>query len=370
MRILSRYVLREFLTPVAYCLVAFASLHLVFELFGEFDTILAARPAPGLLLRYIGGYLAKDMQWLVTPSLMLGGLYAMWQLARHGEITAMRASGVGFSAITAPILGAAVAFAALTLACGELYAPGAIHDAAAIKASGFKTRSPDVLHDVHLNNVTGRRDWQVAAFDAEKAEMRDVKISWTDAEGHIGKTLTAPRAVWQNGAWMFEDADATTFIHQPGASAQVATSRSERSLLVMPELDEEPRDFEIEYTLQGHGSEAASLSSGDIRRYLALRPNLEGADRRTWVYEMVNRFAAPLACIFITLFAIPAGVATGRQSVFMGVVSAVMLFIGYYALSLVFGILSKNGTLPVWFGIFLPNAAIFCAGLVLYRRQI
>lgn len=370
MRILSRYVLREFLTPVFYCLVAFASLHLVFELFGEFDKMLAAKPSAGLVLRYIGGYLSKDMQWLVTPALMLGGLYAMWQLARHGEITAMRANGVGFASITAPILCAAAAFAALTLACEEFYAPGAIHDAEAIKVSGFKSRAPAVLVDVHLNNVTARRDWRAESFNPATHEMKDVKISWTDDEGHIGQTLTAPRALWQDGAWWFEDADVTQFIHQPGASAQVATGRAARSLLVMPELDEVPRDFEIEYSLQGHSTETESLSTSDIRRYLALRPNLEGADRRTWVYAMVNRFAAPLACIFITLFAIPAGVATGRQSVFMGVVSAVMLFIGYYALSLFCGVLSKNGTLPVWFGIFLPNAVILCAGLWLYKRQI
>ena len=53
MRILSRYVLREFLTPVFYCIVAFASLHVVLELFGEFDKILAAKPASLALLACI-----------------------------------------------------------------------------------------------------------------------------------------------------------------------------------------------------------------------------------------------------------------------------------------------------------------------------
>lgn len=369
MRILPRYVLKEFLTPVFYCIVAFASLHVVFELFGEFDKIIAAKPAPGLVLRYICGHLAKDMQWLLTPSLMLGGLYAMWQLARHGEITAMRASGIGFASITAPIMAAAVVFALVVLFLGEFYIPAAIRDAEAIKMSGFKSGTATLLREVHFNNVVGRRDWQAGSFDVAAATLENVKVSWTDDEGYIGQTLTADRAVFRDGAWWFENAEMTTFVHQKGASAQVATNRGSRSLLVMPELDERPRDFEIEYGLQGQNASIESLTSGDMRRYLAMRPNLEGADRRTWVYEMVNRYAAPLACIFITLFAIPAGVATGRQSVFMGVVSAILLFIGYYAFSLVCGVLSKGGTFPVWFGIFLPNIVIFVAGLWLFRRQ-
>lgn len=369
MRILFRYVLREFLVPVAYCFTAFAALHLIFELFGEFDKIIAAKPPAGIIFRYIGGYLAKDMQWLVTPALLLGGLYSMWQLARHGEITAMRANGIGFVSITSPILCAACAFSLLTWLCGEFYAPGAIKEAAAIKESGFRKATARVFTDFHFNNVVDRRDWQASSFDTVRCSFRNLKISWTDGDGYIFRTLAAERAVWNGDSWWFLDANTTDFVHQPGAAALVATKRTERSFLIMPELKETPRDFEIEYAMQGHNPEAVSLSTGDIRRYLALRPNLSGPDRRVWVYEMFNRHATPLACIFITLFAIPAGLATGRQSVFAGVVSSIILFIGYYALCLVCGVLAKNGSLPVWFGIVAPNVTILGAGLWLFHRQ-
>lgn len=369
MKILSRYVLGEFLTPVAYCFVAFASLHLVFELFGEFDKILQAKPPAALVLRYIGGFLAKDLQWLVTPSLLLGGLYAMWQLARHSEITAMRASGIGFATITAPMLGAAAAAAVLTFACGEFYAPGAVYDSGVIKESGFKHGSGQLMVDVHFNNVLDRRDWQAATFDTDANRMTDVKITWTDADGHREQVLTADVATYQSDAWIFERANLVKYAYQPGAAALVATERQVRSMVVMPELGEIPRDFVIEQNQQGVNPTTESLSVRDMLRYVRMRPNLEGSDRRTWIYEIVNRFAAPLACIFITLFAIPAGVATGRQSVFAGVVMAIVLFIGYYALSLFCGVQAKGGLIPVWLGVAFPNAAILAAGLYLFRRQ-
>ncbi len=369
MRILSKYVLREFLTPVVYCFVAFAALHLVFEIFGEVDKILAAKPPASLLLRYIAGFLTKDLQWLVTPSLMLGGLYSMWQLARHSEITAMRANGISFSSITAPILCVSAIVGALVFVCGEFYAPDAIYDSALIKESGFKSGARKLIPDMHFNNVADRRDWNAAIFDCQDQKLTDVKITWTDDAGHIVQVLAAPTAAYVDDAWIFQDASMTKFVFQPGAAAQVASDRAERPLLVMPELVETPRDFVIEQNQQGVNPETASLSVRDMMRYVKMRPNLQGTVRRTWTYEIANRFAAPLACIFITLFAIPAGVATGRQSVFAGVVTAIVLFIGYYAFSLFCGVQAKGGAIPIWLGLALPNITIFIAGMYLFRRQ-
>jgi lipopolysaccharide export LptBFGC system permease protein LptF len=44
MRILTRYVLREFLVPLVYCLVGFLGIYVLFELFDSFNRILEAKP--------------------------------------------------------------------------------------------------------------------------------------------------------------------------------------------------------------------------------------------------------------------------------------------------------------------------------------
>lgn len=368
MRILSRYVLKEFLTPVFYCFTAFASLHLVFELFGEFDKILQAKPPASFILRYIGGFLAKDFQWLITPSLLLGGLYAMWQLARHGEITAMRAGGIGFSAITAPMLASAVVFSTVAFLSSEFYAPRAIMVADNIKNNDFKSDEDADMYNVPYNNVAKRRDWQIGRFMPEENLFHDVKITWTDHDGYKERVLTAPRALYQGNAWWFLDAAMESF----GVDAQqnrAGTLLWERGLVVMPELEEIPRDFLIESTQQGVNPSMEVLTIGDMARYLRTRTGLAENQRRILIYEIFNRCVSPLACVFITLFAIPAGVATGRQSVFSGVVMAIVLFIGYYALTLFSGVQAKAGTIPVWLGVLLPNIAIFSIGLWIFHRQ-
>ena len=369
MRILSRYVLREFLTPVLLCLVTFASLYLVIDLFGEFDKILPAKPPLSMIFSYMGGMLSKDFQWIVTPSLLLGGLYAMWQLARHSEITAMRANGIGFSTITAPMLWAALGFSVLIFLVSEFYAPYASREAECIKDSDFKSASEGVYDEVPYSNFVDRRDWQIGTFDAESNMLHDVKITWTSTNGLPRRTLVSSNGYYQANIWWFENAEVCQLEQSDVSGAQVIVQRQNFELLTMPELTEIPKDFLLEIIQRGIVQSRENFSIRDMLHYLDSREKLSKTARTSWIYEIANRFMAPFACIVITLFAIPAGVATGRQSVFVGVLTAIILFLLYYGLTIFCGVWAKKGLIPIAVGVLLPNLGFLLAGLYLFRRQ-
>ncbi|MEI7900449.1 MAG: hypothetical protein WCK89_09350, partial [bacterium] len=56
MRILTRYVLREFLIPLTYCLIGFLGIYLLFELFGSFNRIVEAKPRFLTVFSFFAGY--------------------------------------------------------------------------------------------------------------------------------------------------------------------------------------------------------------------------------------------------------------------------------------------------------------------------
>ncbi len=369
MSILKRYVLREFLTPVFYCFLAFSSLYVTIELFSEFDKIIPAKPPVEMILRYLGGFLSKDFQWLVTPSLLLGGLYTMWQLARHSEITAMRANGISFITITSPMLVSSLFFAGLIALNSEYYAPEATRESTQIKAAEFKSYGPDLYKDVPFTNVRDRRDWQIGSFMPATNTVTDVKITWSNESGKPEMTLEAPVGQYVDGAWWFMNASIKHFTFSGTTDAQIVTAKDDRPLLVMPEITETPRDFLLGIVQGGIIEDSVNMSVGDMVRYVDSRPNLAPAARTSWNYDIANRFAAPFACIVITLFAIPAGVATGRQSVFIGVVSAILMFLIFYVLTISCGALAKKSVIPISAGILIPNAVFLVAGLYLFWRQ-
>ena len=91
--------------------------------------------------------------------------------------------------------------------------------------------------------------------------------------------------------------------------------------------------------------------------------------RRELQCELWFQIAAPLACIIITLFAIPAGVATGRQSVFRGIVTALAMFFAFYALTVGCMVLSRMGYMNAVVAAFLPDAVFLAIGVYLFHRQ-
>ncbi len=368
MRILTRYVLREFLQPVIYCLVGFSLIYLIIDLFGEFEKILQARPPLTLIFTYLGGYLASVLNWLVPASLLLGGLYAMWQLARHSEITAMRANGIGFSTITAPILWAATGFAILLALNSEFYAPEAGRTAKLIKNHRFVPGkySEDIYYDVPFLNVAERREWRIGRLDLDANWAHNVRITWTDEEGQPLRVAFAARAAWLDGVWWFMEMQITEYDERSGVRQALAPGPV-IEVMSWPELRERPRDFFLE--LIHSDGERERLSLRDMIRYTKARPRLARDLKVGWRYDIYNRIASPWTCLIITLFSIPAGVATGRQSVFFGVMMAVGLFFAYYALSLICGGLAKKDLIPVGVGVLLPHGLLLATGLVLYFRQ-
>ncbi len=89
-----------------------------------------------------------------------------------------------------------------------------------------------------------------------------------------------------------------------------------------PELTEKPRDIRI-----AEQKDNAHLSSREMLRKMRTSRAGSMEDR----YDFWYRIAAPWACLVITLFSIPAGITTGRQSVFKGILLVLVTFFSFYA---------------------------------------
>jgi lipopolysaccharide export LptBFGC system permease protein LptF len=91
--------------------------------------------------------------------------------------------------------------------------------------------------------------------------------------------------------------------------------------------------------------------------------------RRKYKYDMWAQMLAPFACLVITLFAIPAGIASGRQSVFKGILGALGSYFAFYALTILFMIIAKNGWCPPVLAAALPPAVFLALGIRSFFRQ-
>lgn len=364
MRILSRYVLAAFLVPLTYCLVTFVSLYVMIELVDVYGDIVAAKPAPRVVLLYFVGYIAPLFEWLLAAALLLASLYTMWQLCRHSEVTAMRASGLGLRTIIGPMVGVAVVCAVLAALNLEFFAPSVAEYAKRVKKEDFRSQGSDVRENINYYNTAGRRIWRIARMDLYAPETLDeVQITFERSDGTREVDITCKRVEYMDGMWWFFQPQYTWYDEIGIQVAPVLPHLANLQVRAMPRLSETPNDFVNETREWSFLPVLARL------RYLRVHPNLSLSERHSKWYDIHYRLAAPWSGVVITLFAIPMGIATGRQSVFKGILAAIGLFFAFFATVNGGMILAKRELIPAFLGAWLPHVLFLVTGLVLLWRQ-
>lgn len=364
MKILSRYVLREFLVPLGYCLAGFVSLFVLFELFGSFSRLVEAKLPAGEAVRYFLGFLSPYFQWIAPAALMLATLYTMWTFCRHSEIVAMRSGGVSFLVISRPILLVAFAMAAFVAWVNECYVPLHAQRAARLRAERFDLKRLERSAEVVYRNARANRVWSAdRAGDETFKALIGVKVIEDRPDGARILSVTAPRADYMDGEWWFTN---PKVLHYDEAGRETATTTPELDSLgtrVFPQFRERPRDIAVQNRSRAHNSVRDRL------RFLRTHGDLAEDQRREYLYDAWAQALAPLACLVITLFAIPAGMATGRQSVFRGVLGALITFFSFYGASLACMAGAYKGLIAPIPAAILPHAAFLALGLRSFRRQ-
>ena len=365
MKILTRYVLREFLVPLFYCLTGFFSIYVLFDLFGSFSRLMAAKLPMAETLTYFCGYLAPYVHYIVPAALMLATLYTMWSFCRHSEITAMRASGVSFVAIVKPLLAVAAIMACAVAWVNEVYVPARAHWASQMKKNYFDKNLIDRGDNVVFRNSQSFRTWNIdKVLDDDAARLENVRVTIDRPNGGARlQTITAAAAEYLDGEWWFSEVSVQHYDATGQEVASPSPAADALSMRCFPEFDETPQDFQMQNRPWRFNSVR------DRFRYLRTHPELTESARNEYVYDTWAQIMSPLACIIITLFAIPAGIASGRQSVFKGILGALCMYFSFYGLTIACMVVAKNDMCPPVLGAVLPAAVFFVLGIRNFMKQ-
>ncbi len=369
MRLLDRYLFRELLTPLAYCLGGFLVFWISYDMFTKLEEMQERKLH---LLDVLGYNVAMTPEFLVTVlpvALLLALLYTLTNHARHNEITAMRAAGVSLWRICVPYLIVGLAASAALFALNEWCVPRSTDWANRI-LSRYVQKPDDVQTQNQFRSFSfvherGHRIWVIGEYHVKPAEMFNPMIKWTLPNG-LRRQLQAEHAVYTNGMWTFFNAadfegDATSLV-----------PFFQTNVLVMPEFDETPLEIQNEIIINScqslRSARKADIPLAVILRHLRLHPNLSRADSSWLLTKLHGRLAAPWTCLVVVLIAIPFGAASGRRNLFVGVAGSIFICFTYFVIQQVSLALGSSGSLPAWLAAWLPNMIFGATGLLLMAR--
>ena len=104
MRLLDRYIVRNFLQPYVYCILGFLSIWLIFDISDNSAQIFDARTPLAAVLRFYAGQIPQVLVILLPVSLLLALLFSLGRMSRANEIVSMLTAGVSVPRVTLPLL--------------------------------------------------------------------------------------------------------------------------------------------------------------------------------------------------------------------------------------------------------------------------
>lgn len=123
--VLRRYLAREIISATAVVLVAFLGLFAFFDFINELESVGQEGYQLYQALIYVAMIMPGRVYELMPIAVLIGSLYALTTLARHSEITVMRASGMSTASMFRTLAAIASLFVVLTFVFGEYIAPPA-----------------------------------------------------------------------------------------------------------------------------------------------------------------------------------------------------------------------------------------------------
>ncbi len=360
MKIIDKYLLSQFIKPFLICFLTFTMLFVVIDLFDHLSDFIQMHIPVMRVIEYYLGLLPSLLVYIVPVSLLLALLYMLWQMMRHSELIAMRASGVSIGRIMLPILLVGIFASVLISLINELIAPQSTYWALQFieRLKGGKDTSLRYAYNLPFRNETEHRIWRIGTFDSQSNVLYDVEVVQERGDSSKSETYRAKEARFYDGQWWLFDVEIQQHDYQ---NYPVGLPRKE-TIYQVAGWSEKLEDFKNEII------PPELLSAKALQEYVRKRKSLSEKTKANYMVNMHSRLAMPWTCLVVVLFGIPCGLRTARQGALIGIIAALLAFFAFYFLMMLGQWLGKMQVINPFLAGWLPNIAFLAVGLLMFWR--
>jgi lipopolysaccharide export system permease protein len=364
-----RHLLREWLQMLGLVLAATCGLLLVVVLYEDFRDLRQLGAQGGAVGRYLLVKLPSFLTIVLPLALLVSLLYVLGRLHRANELTAMRAAGVSFTRMTAPI------WVVGLLACGASWwlnttlVPWSVEESRQFQdelqfqqqtAKALPTDHIGAVYNVAFDNPEKRRMWFFNRYSKKTNRGYGVSVSELDALRREVRRYNAAEA-WrdeQRQGWVFRNGRELLFAPESGEmiGSRPFEERFEAGYNEDPDLmlliDAKP----------------SHLSLPELRRLL----NQLELERSPKVARYAVRYfgvmAEAVTPLVVIALAIPFSITGVRVNAAVGVSKSIGLFFLYYLFTNFSVSLASRNLLDPLLAAWLPHGAMLALAIWLFTR--
>jgi lipopolysaccharide export system permease protein len=358
-RLLDRYVIRNFLQVYLYCIAGFISIWLIFDVSDNISTFIDERIGLLLAVRYYATQVPQVFIILLPVSLLLALLFTLGRMSRANEIVSMLTAGVSLPRLLLPLISMGLLTVAASMALNYSLAP---HAELARKALLTEARGrPEAYIEGQIfRNRTDARTWFIQNFRPSGNTFNNVQVLQQDANDNIITNYVATRAVYRQETKTWDLENVKVVHYDPAGNI---TNEQIYPSLKIEHWTETP------FRLGSANVRAEFLSLPELREYLHFNSDFPATLLAPFRTHLQYRLALPWTCLVVVWIAAPLGIGYSRRGVLSSVAAAVVLVFSMNFLTHLFLALGEGDRVSPWVAAWTPNLLFAAIGLyLLYMR--
>lgn len=362
MRIIDRYITREFLRTYLIIFFSFAVVFIVIDVVDNLPRLIRNGASTQQATLY---YLLRLPYLVVLTSpvtVLLTGLFMMNALSKHNESVAIRAAGISIKRAMLPLFLIGFTISLGIAAMGEYLLPWAETQRNYVYNVQIKGEQPDDQMLKARIHYQGKKNdfYYFGFFDGYKNNLKVIDLTRIDYQTkEITEHITATSADWNGSRWIIKDCEIRRF---RGGVQVMHVFYPETNLAI---LDVQPQDF-IRIT-----QKTLSLTFWQLKDYIGRLRKL-GDDPSKEIVDLHMKIAFPLTNLIVIFFFMPIATSNTRSKgrgwvIMLGLV----VCFAYLIVVRVIQSLGYNGVIPPVIAAWLPNAVFTILGIgFLYKAEI
>jgi lipopolysaccharide export system permease protein len=303
--ILDRYMLEELAGPFVFGLAAFMLIFAATEILNIGKLVSSDHAPLWAALLVFAWSLPADVVLVIPMALLLGTLLAIQRLSGESEITALKAAGVTFTRIVAPLLAVGIVMSVLTYYLQERVVPYANDQLIEIENSVINHVSAfdrDLTVSAPLPGG-GRQVTIATAYEPHSRALLHVTLIQYDNHNEPRQVIFADRAEFTFNKWTLQNSSLYRFNPDGSTLAEPRVAQQE------VEIGERPTDLMKRMS----NDDPENMSRAQIADVVR-SGQLTDTERRKYVTTYQEKLARPFACFVFILIAIPFGLRSFRSS--------------------------------------------------------
>ncbi|MEO8044512.1 MAG: LptF/LptG family permease [Spartobacteria bacterium] len=362
MRLLDRYILRNFLQPYVYCIFGFLAIWLIFDISDNSSTIFDERAPLGLVAQYYWTQIPQVLVILLPVSLLLALLFSLGRMSRANEIVSMLTSGISVPRLLLPLLAVGLLTTGATFALNySLAAHAELARKKFLEQVLSRTGPRDVVVSGQVfRNRTDNRTWYISRFRPGSNQFSGVQVVQQDANGNIVRNYIATNAFYEptTKTWRLELAKVVDY----DSAGNITKDRLFGSETISG-WSETP------YRLDSANIRPDFLGIPELREYLRYNSDFPQTLLAPFRTQLQYRWALPWTCFVVGFMAAPLGISFSRRGIIASVALAIGLVFMMNFLTHLFLALGEGDRVSPVTAAWMPNVIFFVIGLYLLRLR-